>query len=147
MVFEELVDAAGRRLGVALAARDGAARLLVDGMAVDVLDVAACGAVALRGAVGAPPPQGLAALHRAMLEANFGFAGTGGATLAVNPESGELTLERAAPLAGLDAEAFLALLERFVNVLEAWRTTVADYRPPAEPPPDAPPADDGYLPV
>ncbi len=136
MGFDELVLEAGRSLGVELALHDGATRLTIDGMDVSVLEIADLEAVVLNGVIGEPPPQGLAPLYRAMLEANFNFAGTAGATLAVNPENGELTLTRVAPLACLGVEAFLSLLEGFVNVLETWRKIVADYRPsePSGPP-------------
>ena len=133
MTFDELVRAAGEKLGVELVTYDGMTQVTIDDMAISVSEIAELDSVVLNGALGEPPPQGLAALYRAMLEANYGFAGTAGATLSVNPANGELTLTRLAPLALLDADGFLALLESFVNVLEAWRTLVADYCPaPAE---------------
>ena len=151
MTFEELMEEAGRTLGVDLLAHDGTTQLEIDGMAVSVLEMPELEAVVLNGVIGEPPPQGLAALHRAMLEANFNFAGTAGATLAVDPDDGALTLTRLAPLPLLDTTKFLALLERFVNVLETWRTIVADYRPdesaPASPADGAPGLGDGFLQV
>lgn len=129
MTFDELMDEVGRKLGVELVTYDGMTQLTIDDMAVSVSEIAELDAVVLNGVIGEPPPQGLAALHRAMLEANYNFAGTAGATLSVNPANGELALTRLAPLAVLDADGFLSLLESFVNVLEAWRTLVADYRP------------------
>lgn len=153
MAFDELINEAGRKLGVELVTHDGMTRLTIDDMEVSVLEIVALDAVALNGVIGEPPPQGLAPLYRAMLEANFDFAGTAGATLSVNPEDGALTLARLAPLACLDADAFLSVLEGFVNVLEAWRKIVADYRPdeagatPPLPSDGAPQIGDGFLPV
>lgn len=153
MAFDELMNEAGRKLGVELVTHDGMTRLTIDGMEVSVSEIAALDSVVLNGVIGEPPPQGLAPLYRAMLEANFDFAGTAGATLSVNPEDGTLTLARLAPLACLDADAFLSVLEGFVNVLEAWRKIVADYRPdeagatPPLPSDGAPQIGDGFLPV
>ena len=148
MTFEELMNEVGRKLGVELVTYGGMTQLTIDGMEISISEIAEREAVVLNGTLGEPPPQGLAPLYRAMLEANFNFAGTSGATLAVNPDSGELTLTRLAPLAILDAEGFLSRLEGFVNVLEAWRKIVADYRP--DEPSDTsnpPPVGDGFLPV
>ncbi len=131
MAFDELMAETGRKLGVDLVTYDGLTQLMIDDMEISISEIAERESVVLSGSLGEPPPQGLAPLYRAMLEANYGFAGTAGATLAVNPENGELTLTRLAPLALLDAEGFLALLEGFANVLEAWRKLVADYRPNA----------------
>ena len=129
MTFDELMAEAGKALGVEMLVHDGATQLEIDGMDVSFVEMPELESVVLNGVVGEPPPQGLAALHRAMLEANFNFSGTAGATLAVNPDGGALTLTRLAPLPLLDAEKFLSLLEGFVNVLETWRKIVADYRP------------------
>lgn len=129
MTFNDLMVEVGKRLSVELAVHDGTTQLVVDDMEVSVLEVTELDAVVLNGVIGEPPPQGLEPLYRAMLEANYSFAGTAGATLAVSPDGGELTLTRLAPLATLDVEGFLSLFESFVNVLETWRKIVADYRP------------------
>ena len=150
MTFDELMGEAGKALGLEIVVLDGATQLEIDGMAVTVMEMVELESVVLNGVIGAPPPQGLAALHRAMLEANHNFAGTAGATLAVDPSDGTLTLTRLASLPLLDAEKFLALLESFVNVLEAWRKIVADYRPDesaSAPSAAAPGLDAGFLQV
>ena len=149
MTFDELMAEAGKALGVEMLVHDGATQLEIDGMDVSFVEMPELESVVLNGVVGEPPPQGLAALHRAMLEANFNFSGTAGATLAVNPDGGALTLTRLAPLPLLDAEKFLSLLEGFVNVLETWRKIVADYRPDESAPddPDAPGLGGSFLQV
>lgn len=60
------------------------------------------------------------ALLKAAMEANFFHRGTGGATFALNPETGALTLFRSEPLENLGEEAFYSLIERFVNALATW---------------------------
>ena len=153
MTFDELMGEVGKTLGVELVTHDGATQLEIDGMAVSILEMPALDAVVLNGVIGEPPPQGLAQLHRAMLEANYNFAGTAGATLAVSPEDGALTLTRLVPSVQLDSAAFLSALEGFVNVLETWRKVLADYRPnamddsAAPPSGDAKPGGDWMMPV
>ncbi len=129
MTFDELMGEVGKRLNIELVTHDGATQLEVDGMDVSILEMPALDAVVLNGVIGEPPPEGLEPLYKAMLEANYNFAGTAGATLAVNPEDGALTLTRLVPSVRLDSDSLLAALESFVNVLEAWRKILADYRP------------------
>lgn len=149
MTFEELMVEAGRRLGVDMVVHDGATQLTVDGMEVSILEMPTIESVVLNAIVGDPPPQGLEALYRAMLEANYNFAGTAGATLSVDPSGGALVLTRLEPLALLDADRFLSLLEGFVNVLETWRRIVEDYRPDESRPAadEAPSFGEGFLQV
>ena len=129
MTFDELMGDVGKSLNIELTTHDGATQLEIDGMTVSILEMPALDSVVLNGIIGDPPPEGLAPLHKAMLEANYNFAGTAGATLAANPENGELTLTRLVPAVQLDANSLLTALEGFVNVLETWRKIVADYRP------------------
>ncbi len=129
MTFDELMVETGRKLGIELVTHDGMTQLTVDDMDVSILELVELESIVLSGVIGEPPPQGLEPLYRAMLEANYSFAGTAGATLAVNPENGVLTLTRLVPSVRLDADALVSVLEGFVNVLEMWRKIVADYRP------------------
>lgn len=129
MTFDELMGEVGKRLDVALAVHDGATQLVIDNMEVSILEVAELDAVVLSAVIGEKPPQGLEPLYQAMLEANYNFTGTAGATLSVNPDGGALTLTRLVASVQLDADAFLEVLGGFVNVLEVWRKIVADYRP------------------
>ena len=67
-----------------------------------------------------------------MLEANHLFAGTAGATISRDHETGRFHLCRQEPLAILDADSLAALVESFVNTLEIWRKAIASYRPVAK---------------
>ena len=153
MTFDELMVEAGKKLNIELVTHDGATQLEIDGMEITILEMPALDAIIFNGVIGEPPPQGLEQLYRAMLEANYNFAGTAGATLAVSPNGGELTLTRLVPSVQLDADALLTALEGFTNVLETWRKIVADYRPDesdaasAEPSGDAPQGSDWMMPV
>jgi len=65
-------------------------------------------------------------LTRRALEANFLWRGAGGATLAVEPGSGQLALLRRVPLAGLGYPAFAELLEAFADQAAAWADEAAE---------------------
>ena len=129
MRFEEQIEALGRKIGVPLQADDeGSCVLSVDDMTVTLQSIPEAESAGFWGEIGEPPPQGLEKLLSAMLEANHMFKGTGGATISRDSETGSFFLCRILDLRNLDAEAFVAALERFVNVLEAWIALVRDYR-------------------
>ena len=143
MRFEEQVKALGNKIGVTLQVDDeGTCVLSVDDMTVTLQSIPEVESVGFWGEIGEPPPQGLEKLLSAMLEANHMFRGTGGATISRDSETGRFFLCRILDLRSLDAEAFAAALERFVNVLEAWIALVRDYRETA---PDASGASDVAL--
>lgn len=139
MRFEEQIEALGKKIGVPLQVDDeGACVLSVDDMTVTLQSIAEIEAAGFWGEIGEPPPQGLEKLLSAMLEANHMFRGTGGATISRDSETDRFFLCRILDLRSLDAEAFAAALERFVNVLEAWIRLVKDYREMVSEAPDAP---------
>ncbi len=88
-----------------------------------------------------------------MLEANFLYGGTGGATLAVSPADGHAHLQKYTWLERLDAESSLLFIDRFAETAAHWKTLLSDYRPatPEAAPdasPDAVPGASGpFLPV
>lgn len=63
-------------------------------------------------------------LASAMRE-NFLWKATGGATLAVEPTSGQLVVQQNISLMGLDYPKFAEHLEGFLAVVEKWRTRAA----------------------
>lgn len=72
----------------------------------------------------APAPAVKAATHRLLLEANFLWVGTGGATLAVNPANGEIAMAlRVAP--DIDPAVLAATLERFAQLAHLWTESSA----------------------
>ena len=126
MDFPELISDFATRHGVeGLAVEDGAAAIDVDGIAV--LLASAGGELLASAEIGDPPPDGAAAFADLLLEANL----ESDAVFAKSKESGRYVLTRRIALAGLDGEAFDAVLEAFVNRAEAWRRLLADYRPAA----------------
>jgi hypothetical protein len=74
----------------------------------------------LYAAVGKLPESNRELLMARLLAANYFFAETGGATLAVSPLNGEIQLIYSERLQGLDAQALTGILENFLARLEHW---------------------------
>ena len=130
MTFEELIAAFAARYGIeGLEAGDGAAALDVDGMEVGILYDGPADAVTLCAEIGEPPATAEDRFGGVMLQANFLFRGTDGATLAQDPDTEAFAIVRALELPGLDPDAFSEAVERFVNQLERWKRLLADFRP------------------
>lgn len=136
MCFNELIRGLAERMGIAGEIEvDSEQRCLLefDGMGVVIQGVGAAETVALLSPVGMPPPENPVQLYRALLEANYLFQGTSGATLSVNPDGGGVMLCRQLDGKALDADGLLVALDAFLNTLVAWRSYVAEYRArPAE---------------
>ena len=132
MTFEELISGLGSKIGVELTSDDGSCVINVDDMVVTLMSLPDSDRLAVYGEIGDPPPEGLEQLLSAMLEANHLFAGTAGATISRDHETGRFHLCRHEPLAILDADSLAALVESFVNTLEIWRKAIASYRPVAK---------------
>ena len=130
MTFEELISGLGS--GVELTSEDGECVINVDDMVVTLMSLPDSDRLAVHGEIGDPPPEGLEQLLSAMLEANHLFAGTAGATISRDHETGRFHLCRHEPLAILDADSLAALVESFVNTLGIWRKAIASYRPVAK---------------
>ncbi len=144
MDFNTLIAALGGKLGVELDGANGACGLTVDGVEVILQDAGDW--LLVHTDLGEPPPQDPAALYRAMLEANFLYGGTGGATLAVSPSDGHAHLQKYTWLERLDAESALLFIDRFAETAARWIALLADYRPMAESAPEAP-TPDRFVPV
>lgn len=132
MEFNDLLSALGEKIGIDLKAdEEGTVNLAVDNMSVVLQAVPELDKLLLYGEVGDPPPEGADRLAEAMLQSNYLFQGTGGATLSQDADSGSYFLCQYEVLSLLDSEKFEKLLESFVNTLESWRRLVADYGPVA----------------
>ena len=129
METTELLKDLGDRLGVPFEPdADGTCAFTADGLAVSIHDLPELGAIALVGDLGAPPPERLEGLYKALLEANHLFRDTGGATISRNPDDGRLSLCRALPLGALSPDGFYDAVERFVSAAQVWAQVVRDYR-------------------
>lgn len=136
MCFKDLIAGLAEKVGLAGEVEtDDESRCLLefDGMGVVIQGVDAAETVILLSPVGMPPPEDPAQLYKALLEANYLFQGTSGATLSVNPDGGGVMLCRQLDARALDVDGLMAALDAFLNTLAAWRSYVTEYRArPAE---------------
>ena len=99
------------------------------------------GAMLMTADLGQPPPERLERLYRAILEANDLFRDTCGATLSLNPATGNVRLQRFDPYDVIVEAGLSKALTLFATVATEWSRLVRDYR-------DAPPEEeDGNPPV
>ena len=133
MEYDELIRAFAEKHGIdGMEVLDGAAALDVDGMRIAFLHDESARALVLLGNVGAPPPEGESRFGAILMQANYLFRGSDGATFTQNPETKVYALVRSLPLALLDASSLTDAVETFANTLERWRRTLADFRPSGE---------------
>ena len=122
MKIEELVHEFNRAAGLEeVPATDGVWKFSADGAVFGVLADEAGEKVYLFGEIPAPVPDKEDVFRKTMLEANYFFNGTGGATFSINPETGAYTLIAAERLDRLAPESFFAFVEKFVNTLATWK--------------------------
>ena len=128
MDFKEFIESLGKELGMHLENAGGACGLDVDDVTVILHD--ADDLVLLAAEIGPPPPEeGLETLFSTVLKANWLYRGTGGATLAINPEDGCIWLEKYNFLERLDGEKGVEMVTRFAETARTWRELVADFKP------------------
>ena len=128
MDFKEFIESLGKALGMRLENAGGACGLDVDDVTVILHD--ADDLVLLAAEIGPPPPEeGLETLFSTVLKANWLYRGTGGATLANNPEDGCIWLEKYNFLERLDGEKGVEMVTRFAETARTWRELVADFKP------------------
>lgn len=84
------------------------------------------GDVVMFASLGKPPAQRWPELARLLLEANHFWVGTGGAMLAVQPDTWVVTLWARIPLLGLDGAGLAEALASFADTALFWRAQVLD---------------------
>ena len=130
MDYNELIEGFATKFGVkGLTVKDGITAVSFDGMKVEIVHNEVDGSVLFYGVIGQGPTDDIPKYNAFLLQANFLFQGTGGATLSQNPRTKEYVLVRSFPLEHLDTDAFIVALEAFVNGLERWRRVLADFNP------------------
>ena len=128
MDFKRFAETLGKTLGIQLENVGGACGLDIDGVTVMLHDAADL--VLVTAEIGPPPPEdGLETLFRTVLKANWLYKGTGGATLAINPEDGSIWLEKYNFLERLDGEKGVEMITGFAETVKTWRELVAGFKP------------------
>ncbi len=125
MTFKGIIEALGARLGVEIEDAGGAAAVEIDGAAVILQDAGEL--LLLRAEIGEIPGDGRERFLASAMEANFLYQGTGGATLALDPQTGHLVIQKYNWLERLDAETAFTTLERFADIAATWRRTIVDF--------------------
>ena len=125
MEYRELIDAFAAKCGIEHpGGEDGVAVFEIDGMTVGFIHDPAEDAVMVVAEIGEQNPDADEACSSALLKANYLFAGTGGATLCRNPETGAFAIMRAWPLASLDGDAFASAVNGLLTTAEKWKAVV-----------------------
>ena len=125
MTFGEVIDGIGKNLGVELVDEGGAAAVQVDGNPV-ILQMADDDLLLIHADIGEIAPENRDRINAAAMDANFLYQGTGGATLAVDPNSGHLHLQKYNWLDRLDVEKAMTSLTRFADTVKTWKGLVAE---------------------
>ena len=122
MKIEELIHEFNSAAGIEeVPAADGVWKFSADDAVFGVLADEAGEKVYIFGEIPSPVPGKEEAFRKTVLEANYFFNGTGGATFSINPETGAYTLIAAERLDRLEPESFFAFVEKFVNSLATWK--------------------------
>ena len=125
MTFGELREGLDKKLGVEIEDAGGAFALEIDGETV-ILQQADDDLVLVRADLGEIPPERRDALASAALEANFLYRGTGGSTLAINPNDAHLHLQKYNWLERVDVDRAFEMLSRFAETVTAWKRLAAE---------------------
>jgi hypothetical protein len=125
----ELIKKFGEKIGVNLTPdEDNVYTFEVDEMIVTFNVLPELDEIVLSGDIGEPPPEHLENLYKTMLESQYLFNGTAGATISLNSETNRFSLCKALPCKILDGDLLYAETENFINTLEVWIKLVKDYR-------------------
>ncbi len=138
MNFDRLVEDLGRELGIELECLNGACGIDMDGATIILQQAGGARGdiLIMRADLGELPQQRKAVLMQTLLEANHLFRGTGGATIAIDPDSGRLNMMRYDWLDRLDGRSAFEALEKFAATISAWQRTIADFSEASAPAPD-----------
>ena len=129
MEINDIIKSFSEKIGMEIVpSDDGVYMFDVDGIIVTFHVLQEIDAIILTGDIGEPPPERLENLYKAMLEAQYLFKSTFGATISLNSEDNHFYLCKALPQKILDGDVLYAEAEQFVNTLEVWAKLVANYR-------------------
>ncbi len=137
MCFEDIVAILGRTFGLEMkVVQDTTVFDVVSedgGTKVQVLvqDASERKLVLMSADLGEPPPSGGERLYRTMLEANNLFAGTAGATLAIDAATGHFRLQKYESPDELAYDT-KTKIESFIETALFWSRAIADFRPSDE---------------
>lgn len=128
MALQSLLAEFGVAMGIEDLAFDGEQRcnLMFDDVAVSFELGADEASLCMYSRVGSEPSEDVERQLSSLLKANYAFAATRGATLALDPAGGGILLMREEPLETLWLPRFESVVEDFVNVAESFTRQLAN---------------------
>jgi hypothetical protein len=131
--LDEVLSAFGKEVGMELATEENGVCLLVfdKRTTINLLGDPITESLLVWSNLGPLPGEGSERVLRSLMQANLFWTGTGGATLGLMPEGGEVVLATRRPLATLDPEGLRSAIELMVEQAEALAPTVAGHEAPA----------------
>ncbi|WP_019002218.1 type III secretion system chaperone [Succinimonas amylolytica] len=131
---EELIKNLGQKLGLDLEPDETrSCNFSADDMTITVTFMEEMDILVLVGDLGTPPDFDRERLYKLMLEANYLYSATQGASLALNEADGHVCLNRFFPVQLLDDNSFYSHVERFINIGTFWMQVIRDLALAPEP--------------
>lgn len=125
MEYSELIRELAAKCGVEQPdTKDGTVVFEIDDLTVGLIHDPAADAMMVVVEFGEPNPAVDEVCSSALLKANYLFAGTGGATLCRNPETGAFAITRSWPLVSLDVDTFETAINDLLATAEKWKAVV-----------------------
>jgi len=122
MTYEELIAEFGKKVGLDYLKpnEDGLCEIDTDFATVNIQYVEETEMVLLTGLVRPVEDEPSPKFLRSLLEANFMFQRTHGATLSIDPDSNAVMLVRFERLSDLDCDRFALIVRRFLEAMQEW---------------------------
>jgi hypothetical protein len=79
--------------------------------------------------VGEVPEDGRPEFYEMLLDANWFYKGTAGATLGIDKDSSVVSIIYRASTTELDTEKFQKIIENFANLSENWMSRITEFKP------------------
>ena len=134
--FTVLIRATGEALGVETPEiEDDAVSFVIDDYLLLIAYLPQAEQVLLSTVVAEPVPERRAEVYRALLQGQYFFQRTQGATLSVDEENRFVALQRVDSLRALEAKTWPGVVERFMQIADFWRDECRRIAESAEPVP------------
>ena len=131
--YDQLLRAFAAHLGIDEDTFADTQEVVIDGLAVglDLEGTEDFADVVYFCTLGAPARARVAEVYKTALQANYLWAGTGGATISLQPETDRFLIAGRVDLDGLEAAGLAALLDAFVDTAGFWKKYIAGETPAA----------------
>ena len=129
MECKDSIKALGEKIGLDLELDSASScTFQTDGFSVTITHLVEIDRIALTGDLGDVPPQRPENLFRLMLEANYLFSATAGATLSLNGDNQHFALCRVITPSLQNENWLYSEVEEFVSICEKWLEIITNFR-------------------